>query len=1280
MQQKKDWDFEVIKEGEENILYIYCEGVSISPLVEDSSIVMIRTIDILSQVSGISKIIFNQKRDYEYDFKQTQILAEIAELYKKLIKEKNYFNYPTAGNYDNRIINQKYNELREIIFKHMKGDPIGAYIELTRIMRREKIDLEKVVEQIQQDITKRYIAIISYVTSLLEKTRMLILAKPYIAGYKIGDRSVYKYIFTPSIKPDFMFTKLMANFPSNAEEIDSYIIGDDTDVTIFRLPDSTIILYHIVPPEFKLPEEKYELLDMARKILAEHKPKQEEFTDPERMREVFSNIGKDLLEEIATSKNIMLREKELQKLTQILVRYTIGFGLIEVLLQDDDMQDISINSPLGKIPIFIVHGKYGDCTTNIIPTKSESESWASKLRLISARPLDEANPILDTELELPGASTRVSVITRPLNPTGLAFSFRKHRDKPWTLPLFIKFKMLNPIAAGLISFLVDGTRTILIAGTRSAGKSSFLTGVLVEIMRKYRIITVEDSVAGDSEILIRNNNKWQRTTIGNLIDKQLEKQVSLQTFSGHEVAENTEDIEIFAMNKKGKIVVTKPSVFIRHKVTKPIYEIKTRTGKILKVTGDHSLFAIGENAEISEAKVNNLNIGNKIAVARKLPLINQEKEFMNILYDVIERTDSFITGLTTNYCLEHHFNDILSFGSARNVSSATIKSWRRNKVLPGYIAKDLMTLHQTLDFSTDKFRINNSQKLISLKIQLNEDFMTFIGLWIADGCYDKKSIIISCNDPEDRAVVEKVGKSFGIQYKMHSDGISYMLNSKTLKVVLQDILSCTGDSYTKRVPGWIYTLSPQQIAAFLRGVFTGDGCATDKEIVINLCSRHLLSDMQTLLLIFNISLRIGNFIPRDKTIRAAISGNEYLTSFAKYIGFLQPYKNNVLSRLCEKKITHDTTDTFDLRINTKIELANLFGKRFNKNDYINRNNSIGRRKLTSLLQVQSQTQMLELQHQILENLKQLLESDIYWDEIIEIEKMENFEGYVYDLSVPDYESFICRNIIAHNTLELPNKAFRDLGFNIQSMKVASALAHDSTEVSAEIGIRTTLRLGDSALIVGEVRSKEAVALYEAMRVGAAANVVAGTIHGDSPYGVYDRVVNDIGIPKTSFKATDIIIVTNPIKSADGMHKYKRVTQITEVRKRWENDPMEEKAFVDLMKYEPKTDELLITPDLKNGDSEILKAIAGNVKEFAGSWDAVWDNILLRGTIKENIVKMAEQTKNDELLEAPFVTKANDMFHIISEKVKEEVGFLDSKKILFQWNDWLSREVRKTQKS
>ena len=269
-----------------------------------------------------------------------------------------------------------------------------------------------------------------------------------------------------------------------------------------------------------------------------------------------------------------------------------------------------------------------------------------------------------------------------------------------------------------------------------------------------------------------------------------------------------------------------------------------------------------------------------------------------------------------------------------------------------------------------------------------------------------------------------------------------------------------------------------------------------------------------------------------------------------------------------------------------------------------------------------------------------------------------------------------RMITVEDTLELPAKSLRELGYNIQQMKVAPALERESTEMSAADGIRSTLRLGDSALIVGEVRSKEAVALYEAMRVGAAANVVAGTIHGDSPYGVFDRVVNDIGVPKTSFKATDIIIVANPIKSAGGLHKFRRITQITEVRKTWQDDPMTEGGFMDLMKYDAKKDALEISKDLINGDSEILKAIAGNIKEFAGNWDAVWDNIMLRGKIKQAVVDAAKKTENRELLEAPFTIKANDTFHVISDNVKEEVGALDPKAIMLRWNQWLKRELRK----
>ena len=261
-------------------------------------------------------------------------------------------------------------------------------------------------------------------------------------------------------------------------------------------------------------------------------------------------------------------------------------------------------------------------------------------------------------------------------------------------------------------------------------------------------------------------------------------------------------------------------------------------------------------------------------------------------------------------------------------------------------------------------------------------------------------------------------------------------------------------------------------------------------------------------------------------------------------------------------------------------------------------------------------------------------------------------------------------------MELPTSSLRKLGYNIQPLKVAAALTKGSAEVPADEGIRTTLRMGDSALIVGEIRSKEALALYEAMRIGALANVVAGTIHGDSPYGVFDRVVNDLGVPRTSFKATDVIVVANPIRSADGLHRWRRVTQITEVRKHWENDPLLENGFVDLMKYDARTDQLEPTDDLINGESEILKGIAGNVKDWAGSWDAVWDNILLRAKIKETLVNYAEKANMLNLLEADFVVMANDEFHRISEKIKEEAGSLDSKRIFFDWNEWLKRSVKK----
>jgi type IV secretory pathway ATPase VirB11/archaellum biosynthesis ATPase len=89
--------------------------------------------------------------------------------------------------------------------------------------------------------------------------------------------------------------------------------------------------------------------------------------------------------------------------------------------------------------------------------------------------------------------TRVAAIASPLTPKGIAFAFRRHREKPWTLTHFIANHMLSAETAGLLSFLVDGQASLLIAGSRGSGKTSLLGALMLEIPQRFRILTIEDT-------------------------------------------------------------------------------------------------------------------------------------------------------------------------------------------------------------------------------------------------------------------------------------------------------------------------------------------------------------------------------------------------------------------------------------------------------------------------------------------------------------------------------------------------------------------------------------------------------------------------------------------------------------------------------------------------------------------------------------------------------------------------------------------------------------------
>ena len=494
-QEPKVYSYEVKREGGEDVLHINYLGAPYVPSLADSPEVMAKTMDALMENPNVSRIIYVQQKNYNYHLEETSMLLEIAQLYTYLLQQEKILSKEKIGMME-QFFPQRYSDLFSFLF-FLKQDPLSAYAELRKIIINSRLLLEKLGARYKID-QAGYISFLEKIYSLLENTVIIQSAIPYLSGYQKGDREIYSRILRADVIPNFTFTRLVAELPEDAEIIDQYEISnenyDTSMVTILRKKEEPKLIYHIIPPENSLSEDHSVLLNTARKVLLEHQPKAEEFTDTERTRQVFFNISKDLLQDLAQSKGIKVNYSDLNKLAIILVRHTIGFGLIEVLLQDKKLQDISLNAPISMTPIFLRHQDHDECITNIIPSQEDIDSWAAKFRLISGRPLDEANPILDTQLEIGKIRARIAIIQRPLSPDGLAYAIRRHREEPWTLPLFIKNRMINSFTAGLLSFLVDGSRTMLVAGTRSSGKTSLLGSLMLEIIPKYRVIVIEDSL------------------------------------------------------------------------------------------------------------------------------------------------------------------------------------------------------------------------------------------------------------------------------------------------------------------------------------------------------------------------------------------------------------------------------------------------------------------------------------------------------------------------------------------------------------------------------------------------------------------------------------------------------------------------------------------------------------------------------------------------------------------------------------------------------------------
>ena len=179
--------------------------------------------------------------------------------------------------------------------------------------------------------------------------------------------------------------------------------------------------------------------------------------------------------------------------TKVVVQNMIGFGLLEFLLIDDDLEELMVVGT--NEPIYVNHRKYGTCKTNLsFDTDEESIRIIEKIASSIGRRVDKSTPLLDARL--PDGS-RVNATIPPISVKGPTITIRKFKKDPLTIMDLINFRTLNIEVSTYLWIIAEGLGikpgNILTAGGSGCGKTTTLNCLCSFIPSTDRVITIEDT-------------------------------------------------------------------------------------------------------------------------------------------------------------------------------------------------------------------------------------------------------------------------------------------------------------------------------------------------------------------------------------------------------------------------------------------------------------------------------------------------------------------------------------------------------------------------------------------------------------------------------------------------------------------------------------------------------------------------------------------------------------------------------------------------------------------
>ena len=126
----------------------------------------------------------------------------------------------------------------------------------------------------------------------------------------------------------------------------------------------------------------------------------------------------------------------MEKVKYFLKRDIMGFGEIDPLMHDPNIEDISCSGP--NMPLYVWHRSFDSMSSNVsFESHQKLNSFITRIVFKAGKHVSTAHPISDLAL---AGNHRISVLyQKEITPKGTSFTIRKFREDPYTIIDLIGF-------------------------------------------------------------------------------------------------------------------------------------------------------------------------------------------------------------------------------------------------------------------------------------------------------------------------------------------------------------------------------------------------------------------------------------------------------------------------------------------------------------------------------------------------------------------------------------------------------------------------------------------------------------------------------------------------------------------------------------------------------------------------------------------------------------------------------------------------------------------------